>query len=320
MLPRCTKIPKLSLTSHEKSISLLNLVNNFHHKKASICQLNISRVETLAALFHSCPPHRTLSPYIHIYRARLANFHCGALLFVTVTVHLFYLIVSSLLTIVPFAVRGWYLSYVLYPWGERIHYTTNLYLRYRYCRHSQLHKICLFLKCLWFPWGQCRSIVVHCCLCHSDSTSVLLNAPILCTSTYTCGAGSTVPRKGFDSLCLFPGVLWLWHFLYSVGPHPVSSLCIYTFIMSRALMAGAASQAGDAHSSRAPGLTSGLQGSANVHRGALLLVPQWQCISSFVFYILIFSLASISKFLRIRQKNKYVYLLSHAEKIRVGWK
>ena len=26
--------------------------------------------------------------------------------------------------------------------------------------------------------------------------------------------------------------------------------------------------------SRAPGLTSGLQGSVNVHRGALLLVPQ----------------------------------------------
>ena len=50
-------------------------------------------------------------------------------------------------------------------------------------------------------------------------------------------------------------------------------------------MAGAASQAGDADSSRAPGLTYGLQGSVNVHRGALLLVPQWQCISSFVFYI-----------------------------------
>ena len=43
--------------------------------------------------------------------------------------------------------------------------------------------------------------------------------------------------------------------------------------------------AGDADSSRAPGLTSGLQGSVNVHRGALLLVPQWQCTSSFVFYI-----------------------------------
>ena len=86
-------------------------------------------------------------------------------------------------------------------------------------------------------------------------------------------------------LCLFPGVLWLWHFLYSVGPHPVSSLYIYTFVVSRAFMAGAASQAGDADSCRAPGLTSGLQGSVNVHRGALLLVTRWQCISSCVFYI-----------------------------------
>ena len=66
----------------------------------------------------------------------------------------------------------------------------------------------------------------------------------------------------------------LYKFLYSVGPHPVSSLHIYTFVVSRAFMTGAASQAGDADSSRAPGLTSGLQGSVNVHRGALLLVPQ----------------------------------------------
>ena len=62
--------------------------------------------------------------------------------------------------------------------------------------------------------------------------------------------------------------------IYSVGPHQVSSLHIYTFVVSRAFMAGAASQAGDADSSRAPALTSGLQGSVNVHRGALLLVPQ----------------------------------------------
>ena len=55
---------------------------------------------------------------------------------------------------------------------------------------------------------------------------------------------------------------------------PVSSLNIYTFVVSRAFMAGAASQAEDTDSSRAPGLTSGLQGSVNVHRGALLLVPQ----------------------------------------------
>ena len=51
-----------------------------------------------------------------------------------------------------------------------------------------------------------------------------------------------------------------------------ASLC--TFVVSRAFMAGAASQAGDADSSTAPGLNSGLQGSVNVHRFALLLVPQ----------------------------------------------
>ena len=93
------------------------------------------------------------------------------------------------------------------------------------------------------------------------------------------------PARGSTQvlLCLFPGVLW--HFLYSVGPHPVSSLHIYTFVMTRAFIAGAASQAGDAESSRAPGLTSGFQGSVDFHRGTLLLAPQWQCISSFVFYI-----------------------------------
>ena len=80
-----------------------------------------------------------------------------------------------------------------------------------------------------------------------------------------------------------PVLHWLWHFLYIFDP--VSCLHIYTFVVSRAFMAGAASQAGDTDSSRAPGLTSGLQGSVNVHRGALLLVPQWQCISSLVFYI-----------------------------------
>ena len=47
-----------------------------------------------------------------------------------------------------------------------------------------------------------------------------------------------------------------------------------TFVVSRAVMAGAASQAGDADSSQAAGLTSGLQGSMNVHRSALLLAPQ----------------------------------------------
>ena len=54
----------------------------------------------------------------------------------------------------------------------------------------------------------------------------------------------------------------------------MSSHHIYTFVVSRAFMAGVASQAGDADSSWAPGLTSSLQGSVNIHRGTELLVPQ----------------------------------------------
>ena len=42
----------------------------------------------------------------------------------------------------------------------------------------------------------------------------------------------------------------------------------------RTLMAGVPSEAGDADSSRAPGLTFGLQGSVTVHHGALLLLQQ----------------------------------------------
>ena len=76
---------------------------------------------------------------------------------------------------------------------------------------------------------------------------------------------------------MFPFVVWI--------PHPVSSLHIYTFDVSRAFMEGVASQAGDADSSWAPGLTSGLQRSVNVHRGAPLFVPQWQSIIS-VFYLI----------------------------------
>ena len=124
---------------------------------------------------------------------------------------------------------------------------------------------------------------------YSDDASVLLYFTFLShLFPLQCESGSTLPREGFDSSVImpFPCVLWLWHFLYNVGPHPVSSFHIYTFVVSRAFMAGAASQAGDADSSRAPGLTSVLQGSVNVYRGALLVVPQWRYIRSFVFYII----------------------------------
>ena len=66
------------------------------------------------------------------------------------------------------------------------------------------------------------------------------------------------------------------YFNYFIIFHPlaVSDLHVYTFVVLQAFMAGAAGHAGDAGSSRAPGLASGLQGSVGVHRGALLLVPQ----------------------------------------------
>ena len=47
---------------------------------------------------------------------------------------------------------------------------------------------------------------------------------------------------------------------------------------ARAFVAGAANQAGDADISRAPGLSSGLQGSVDVNRGATVTVHQLFCI------------------------------------------
>ena len=71
-----------------------------------------------------------------------------------------------------------------------------------------------------------------------------------------------------------------------VGPHLITSLHIYTFGVSRAFMAGAPSQTGDADSSRAHGLTSGLQGSVNVPPwcsivGATVTVHQFLCVFRF---------------------------------------
>ena len=96
-------------------------------------------------------------------------------------------------------------------------------------------------------------------------------------------------------LCLFLGVLWLWHFLYSVGPYPVASLHIHPLLCRgqswRVQLAKQETLTPPGHLS---GLTSGLQGSVNVHRGArgaLLLVPQWECIRSFcIFHIVSFGL------------------------------
>ena len=119
--------------------------------------------------------------------------------------------------------------------GTNTLYNEPLFTSYRYCRHSQLHKICLILKCLWFPWGQCRSIVVHCCLCHSDSASVLLNVPILCTSTYTCGAGSTVPHRGVRLKCYYAFFLVCCgcDTSYIVSVHIQCQASVYTLLLCR---------------------------------------------------------------------------------------
>ena len=79
--------------------------------------------------------------------------------------------------------------------------------------------------------GSWKSSVVLYCWCHSDSASVLC-IKHFCHTCSLCRVELVVqfPARGLTQvlLCLFPGVLLLWHVLYSVGPHPVSSLHIYT--------------------------------------------------------------------------------------------
>ena len=61
---------------------------------------------------------------------------------------------------------------------------------------------------------------------HQNKTEMRITVSELC--------GRTVPHEGFDSSVImpFPGVLWLWHFLFSVSPYPVSSLHIYPLLCS----------------------------------------------------------------------------------------
>ena len=90
-----------------------------------------------------------------------------------------------------------------------------------------MHAQCFNYTNYWMCRGPWMSTVVLYCWCHRDSLSFLL-FPL------TCGAGSTVPPRDSTQvlLCLFPVVLWLWHFLYCVSPHPASSIHIYTFVVA----------------------------------------------------------------------------------------
>ena len=135
----------------------------------------------------------------HLYRARLAkqerptydskksmHVHCGALLFVSQWQCISSTVFYSFLTLDYCSLCCTRLLAQLHFVSARgTFYVEPLFTSYQYCRHSLLRKICWFLKCLWsslwFPLGQCRSIVVNCCFCHSDSASVLLYLPV-CTS------------------------------------------------------------------------------------------------------------------------------------------
>ena len=175
-------------------------------------------------------------------------------------------------TLVPFAVWSWYYSS---PRGVRLKCFYAFFLVCCDCDTSYIVSVLIQCQASIYRLSLCRghswrvrpakqetltppghlvsplvarglwmSTVVLYCWCHSDSASVLLYFTFLShLFPLPCGAGTTVPREGFDSnvLCLFPDVLWLWHFLYSVGPHPVSSLHIYTFVVPRAFKTGAAS-------------------------------------------------------------------------------
>ena len=179
------------------------------------------------------------------------------------TVHQFFYI-YIFVTLVPFAVRSWYYrsqqgvrlkcyyAYFLVRCGCDTSYIVSVLIQ---CQAS-IYTLSLCRGHSWqvrlakqetlTPPGHlvspllCRgpwlSIVVLYCWCHSDSASVLMYFTF---SSYLfplpCGAGSTVPREGSDSSVIMPffGVLWLWHFLYSVGPRPVSSLHVYTLLLRR---------------------------------------------------------------------------------------
>ena len=70
--------------------------------------------------------------------------------------------------------------------------------------------------------------------CHSDGASVLLIFFYIFVTSSHCRVELAVQFLARGStqllLSLFPGVLWLWHYLYSIGPRPVSSLHIYIYI------------------------------------------------------------------------------------------
>ena len=81
------------------------------------------------------------------------------------------------------------------------------------------------------PW---MSTVVLYCWCHTVTVHKFFCILHFCHTCSLCRVELVVqfPASGSTQvlLCLFPGVLWLWHLLHSVGPHPLSSFNIYPLL------------------------------------------------------------------------------------------
>ena len=80
------------------------------------------------------------------------------------------------------------------------------------------------------------STVVLYCWCHSDSASVLLYFTFLShLFPLPCGAGSTVPREGFDSKCYYAFFLVCCgcDTSYIVSFHIQCKTSIYTLLLCR---------------------------------------------------------------------------------------
>ena len=90
------------------------------------------------------------------------------------------------------------------------------------------------------------STVVLYCWCHSDSASVLLYFTFLShLFPFPCRSSGTVPREGFDSSVIMPFSWCVVAVTLPISCQSTSSVrppCI-TFVVSRAFMAGVASNA-----------------------------------------------------------------------------
>ena len=109
----------------------------------------------------------------------------------------------------------------------------NVFVKH-WCPGSSKVQNCYFIYYICRgPW---MSTVVLYCWCHSDSASFLLYFTFLShLFPLPCGAGSTVPREGFDSIVIMPFFLVCCgcDTSYIVSVHIQCQASIYTLSLCR---------------------------------------------------------------------------------------